>query len=285
MRDPQRSSGLVLVTGCPRSGTKYISCLLAELGLDVQHEAMGRDGSSSWCMAVDADETPWGPPRREHTFTTAFHQIRNPVAVIPSFSTLQEPSWRFVYAHTPCRPEDPPLVRAAKLWYHWNRHTERVTEWRYRVEQLPAVFDEFCRRIGVPADRQALKRVPANVNTRAFGGIGRVCKWVCSKLAIEPPAFVRNRCIDRSVYARSGAAAFSWDALRLLDRAVHDQVLGLAMEYGYTAQELGFPPKPAPAGNGGNRPRLPSSAAAAIAWTASASASVSAISATCGAAV
>jgi hypothetical protein len=244
--------------------------------LDVQHEATGRDGTSSWCMAVDADATPWGPPRRAHKFGVALHQVRNPVAVIPSFSTLQESSWQFIYQYTSCRPEDALLIRSAKLWYQWNRHAERVTEWRYRVEQLPAVFDEFCRRVGVPADRGALRRVPPNVNTRAFAGIGRVCKWLCSKLAVEPPAFVRNRCTDRSVYAKSSGTPFSWNALRLLDPVLHDQVLGLAMDYGYTARELGLPPRPARFRNGdGSRP-FSSGAAAAIALAARVSVGVTA---------
>jgi hypothetical protein len=238
MNNRRRPSGLVLVTGCPRSGTKYISCLLAELGLDVQHEAAGRDGTSSWCMAVDADSTPWGPPRKDFCFAVSLHQVRNPIAAIQSFSTMTEASWRFIYAHTPCQPEDAPLVRAAKLWYHWNCHAERVTEWRYQVEQLPAVFDEFCSRVGVKADRQALQHVATNVNTRAFAGFGRFCKWVCSKLAVEPPTVLRNHCVDRSVYARSSASAFSWEALRDVDRETHDRVVELALKYGYSPQDL-----------------------------------------------
>jgi hypothetical protein len=244
MQDRQRLPGLVLVTGCPRSGTKYISCVLAELGLDVQHEAIGRDGSSSWCMAVDAETTPWGPPRRAFSFDITLHQVRNPVAVIPSFSTLTPPSWHFIYDRTPCRPDDPPLARSAKLWYYWNLHAGRVAQWRYRVEQLPAVFDEFCHHIGVPADRRALGRVATNVNTRAFAGFGRVCKWVCSKLAVEPPAYLRNHCTNRSVYARSSDAAFSWDALRMQDRDTHDRVQDLAIKYGYSERELGLSPTP-----------------------------------------
>lgn len=276
MRDRSRSAAAVLVTGCPRSGTKYIAFLLRELGLDVRHEAMGRDGTASWCMAVDADATPWGPPRRAHAFAASLHQVRNPALVIPSLSTLQPASWQFVFAHTPCRPADPPLVRSAKLWYHWNRHAERTTQWRYRVEHLPAAFDEFCSRVGVAADRRALRRVQPNVNTRAFAGVGRAVGWLCGKLAVEPPAVVRNRCTDRSVYASSGAAAFGWDALRALDPPTHDRVLGLALEYGYTPADLGLVPAPIPVGDDRTYASQPSAATAAVAVAARTLAGVSA---------
>lgn len=235
---------LLLVTGCPRSGTKYIASLLHELGLDIRHEAMGRDGIASWCMATHASAAPYGPALADQPFDAIYHQVRNPLHVIPSMTTLSEQTWEFVYPLTSCRPEDPMLVRCAKLWHDWNLHAQRLASWRYRVEDLPIIFDSFCERVGVTPDRHALQHVAPNVNTRAFSGLARVCKAVCSKMNVEPPAILRNRFVDRSVYQRS--CTFTWATLRRLDPEVCDRTLALAREYGYYEVELQVDAMPVP---------------------------------------
>ena len=55
----------LLVTGCGRSGTLYITSYFQKLGLDVRHEnpippngVMGNDGMLSWYMAVDDPNPP-----------------------------------------------------------------------------------------------------------------------------------------------------------------------------------------------------------------------------------
>jgi hypothetical protein len=149
--------GGLLITGCPRSGTKYVSHLLTELGREIGHEKMGRHGIASWCMAVQAQKAPWGPAREHHhTFDVILHQVRNPKVVIPSMSTLKDQSWEFVYEHTPCDRTEPLVLRAAKAWYHWNLHAQSVAHWRYRVEQLEDAFPEFCEWACVRPDRAVL---------------------------------------------------------------------------------------------------------------------------------
>lgn len=229
----------LLVTGCPRSGTKYVSHLLTELGREIGHEKMGRHGISSWCMAVQAQKAPWGPAREEHhTFEVILHQVRNPAFVIPSMSTLKDQSWEFIYAHTPCDRMEPLLLRSAKLWYHWNLHAQSIAHWRYRIEQLEDVFSEFCGRAGVRPDRAVLKRVGVNINSRAFEGLPGMFKWVCDRIGREPPAFHRNRFVNRAVYQR--AHPFDWSVLRVLDRDVFEQVMSLANAYGYTSADLRY---------------------------------------------
>jgi len=232
---------LILITGCPRSGTKYIACLLEELGLDVRHEAMGRDGISSWCLAVPAAAVPWGPASAGRSFDIVLHQVRNPIDVIPSMSTLAEDSWRFAYDHTSARPDDPPLLRCARFWLDWNLHAEKISQWRYRIEELPDLFDSFCQRVGAPIDRAALRRVPPNVNTRAFAGVARLCKAACAKLNVEPPVFLRSHFADRAIYQRF--CTFSWETLRSQDQATCDRVIALAERYGYSQEQLGLVPR------------------------------------------
>lgn len=229
----------LLVTGCPRSGTKYISRVLQALGADVTHHTMGHDGLASWCMAVTAADAPWGPARDERQrFDLVFHQVRNPARVIPSMVTLHADSWAFVCRHVPCDPSEPLLLRCAKCWYYWNRQAERIAQWRYRIEALEEVFPTFCERVGVRADRAALERVGPRVNSRAFTGFPAICKRACDRLGVEPPARLRTHHVDPSVYRR--VTACSWDALRRLDPNVADQVWNLAHEYGYADDELTF---------------------------------------------
>ena len=39
---------MILVTGTGRSGTHYTAVVMQKLGLDIPHEAVGKDGASSW---------------------------------------------------------------------------------------------------------------------------------------------------------------------------------------------------------------------------------------------
>jgi hypothetical protein len=238
-QDRAAAIGGLLITGCPRSGTRYIARLLTRLGRDVGHEEMGRHGIASWCMAVVAEEAPWGPARQpQHTFETILHQVRNPVFVIPSLSTLNDRSWEFIHAYIPCDRSEPLLLRAAKLWYHWNLHAQSIAHWRYRLEQLEDVFPDFCERVHVPADCAVLKRVGTNINSRAFDGWLAMWQRVCFRFRREPPAFVRRRFINRAVYEH--ALSFDWSVLSALDRKVFDQVMSLATVYGYTPADLRY---------------------------------------------
>jgi hypothetical protein len=227
----------LLVTGCPRSGTKYISLVLRALGADVAHHTPGRRGVASWCMAVPATTAPWGPPRHEHQrFDVVLHQVRNPALVIPSMFTLTEESWAFVYQHIACDPTEPLAVRCARFWYHWNRRAEEIAHWRYRIEVLDSVFATFCEKAAVVPDPSVFARVGPSVNTRALVGWAAIGKRVCDRLGWEVPAFVRVRYVDRSVYQR--AARFDWHTLRRLDARLTHDVWRLALEYGYSEAEL-----------------------------------------------
>lgn len=86
-----KNEHFLLITGCGRSGTTYISAVLQEFGLDVRHECYGADGICSWPMTVVDDDLPWKwlPPGRnkDMKFTHILHQVRHPLKVIASFYT------------------------------------------------------------------------------------------------------------------------------------------------------------------------------------------------------
>src|SRR5690349_19921175 len=137
----------LLVTGCGRSGTKYTAELLKKLGLDVPHEHMGVDGIATWCMAVACDYSPWGGGSRDVRFGTVIHLVLQSTKVTPALTTITTTSWECIVIVIPCPVDEPILLRATKHRYYCNLEAEKVASWRYRLETLPNVFQEFCTRV------------------------------------------------------------------------------------------------------------------------------------------
>lgn len=158
----------VLIIGCGRSGTAYISFILQKCGLEVRQEGFGRDGCAAWHMAVDSDNMPWGT-QKGHSFRHVFHQVRDPLDVISSWyiNKMSERSWNYIYKNVPqIRPDEPFLAQCAKYWYYWNLAAEKKAEWRYRIEDIELVFDEMSQRLGVPLSNKVFTLVPKDANTR-----------------------------------------------------------------------------------------------------------------------
>lgn len=234
---PAGGGPFLLVTGCPRSGTKYVSHILRALDRDVPHERMGRDGIATWCMAVEAEVVPWGPPRLPgESYEVTLHQVRNPRLAIPSMTTLRYESWRFVSAHVILDHDAPPLMRAAQMWYHWNLQVAKLANWRYRLEELPGVLGTFCEWTRTVHDPRVLDEVGTNVNTRAYSRAGMWLARACERAGRLPPRFLRERFVDRSRYEQS--EPFSWSRLRAMDARVCNEVIDLAQAFGYTHDDL-----------------------------------------------
>jgi hypothetical protein len=221
----------LLITGCGRSGTKYITHLLRRLGLDVRHERMGEDGITSWGMAVDAGCVAWGVPFRNFAFDHVFHQVRDPREVIASATTFKPDSWSFIRAHTPISLDEPVLLRAAKYWYYWNLEAEKIAHWRYRIDTFHEVFDEFCSRLRLTPDRRVLEHVDPDVNTRRRGRAFHLYEELCERLRLEP-----SRAIKRWLSATSARAGYevpSWEMLRAMDAELTEKIQTKALQYGY----------------------------------------------------
>lgn len=159
---------LVLITGCARSATTYISKLLELNGLAVVHEGLAEHGCASWTMAVDAATTPWGPGSRGLEFEHIFHQVRHPLETIASvYTTEPEESWEFIYKHIPeISPKDSHLVRCVKYWIYWNLKAEALAEWTYRIEDIEKELPVMSKKLGVPLDPNSIKFVSKITNHR-----------------------------------------------------------------------------------------------------------------------
>lgn len=154
----------LLVIGCGRSGTTYISRVLQDSGLDAPHEWMGRDGLVCWYMAENWASYGEKAPSN-WTFKHTFHQVRDPLDTITSlYWSFTEESWDFIEMNLPqIAHNDPLLVKAAKYWYYWNWKCQLMAEWTYKVEDLDQNWDEFCFRLGRKLERDTA--VPKNTNT------------------------------------------------------------------------------------------------------------------------
>ena len=218
----------LLITGCGRSGTKYVSFILQKMGIDAPHERLGRDGIVSWTMAPPSEVRPFGPPTSQVTFDHTFHQVREPLETISSCATFNDESWDFICAHIDCPREAPILVRSALYWLLWNEKAEDIAEWRYRVEDIDgAVFAELCRRIGV-SSAQLNRSIPTNFNTRKQGRLLHLAEEIFRRAGTVVPSTLQ-RLLSRT----PTQAPLSWDALERADRTLCADVKRKAVFYGY----------------------------------------------------
>jgi len=158
-----------LITGCGRSGTKYITKVLELSGLDVKHEGFGKDGSVSWPLAVNADEYPEYHEEvfKLPKFDVVLHQTRHPLKTIKSFMVVASPSsWNFVYNHTPITEDMSLLDRAVRYWYYWNLQAESIADMTYRIENLKGRWEEFCGMLKIKLPYRKLREIPKNTNTK-----------------------------------------------------------------------------------------------------------------------
>lgn len=172
-RNPKRRP-LLAITGCGRSGTTYTSRRLSELGLEVGHERLRRNGISSWCLAPLTNDRCWGPTGIEiaRLGMPLVHQVRNPLQVIASFSTAGGKSWDFIARHIELPTSGSLLLRSMHYWLRWNRLAEERSLITYRVEQFEAVLPEILRLSNAhDVEISTHSSVPTDTNSRRHSNI------------------------------------------------------------------------------------------------------------------
>lgn len=220
-----------LITGCPRSGTRYIAKLLEVNGLRVSHERFrnktrwrGADeGIVSWVMAVNSTSTPWGPPSAHFNFRKILHQVRHPLDSIESI-IRNEPSrsWNFICQHLNDIPNCAwssniihnftAVGRAARFWVQWNLRAEDKALFTYQMEKV-ADFDSAVTKniesvLGITLDKSKGK---------AFTGSDM---GVSTTNKIHMPWLHLHRCVPNDVYA---------DVVCLAERYGYDTVVARAV--------------------------------------------------------
>lgn len=222
-----------LVTGCGRSGTKHTARLLRLHGVDIGHEEVRRDGIASWCMAVNAKETPWGPGSEDFHFDYTFHQVRHPLDVMASVASFRPSSWSFIARYLPLRDDDSAAVRAGRYWLGWNLEAEKLTDRRYRVEDVGEMKDVLFSGLGIEPDLKVIDRLGTETNTRSRGRLFHFYQETAMRWNIVPYKRLT------SVFSAAQPSAPShrdavWADLMAQDPGLGHAISEKAGEYGYS---------------------------------------------------
>lgn len=201
IKGPMRA--FLLVIGCGRSGTTYMSQVLTASGLDINHERMGQDGTVSWLTTpAEAEWAPWGPLSKDYEFEHILHQVRDPVKVIQSvYNVPPRATWEWISIFIPeIKPEDSKLTKSAKYWYYWNLIAEARAEFSYRIEDFNADCQVVGDKIGRVFDKGVVKSISKKTKTQRWFGHRKI----------------------------------TWQILKdELDEGLYGQVRDLALHYGY----------------------------------------------------
>ena len=179
-----KQHGKIGIAACARSATVYMTEVLRRLGYNVGHEMHGDDGSVGYHLAV---VRPDG----------CFHQVRDPLKQISSM--VAHKSWGFCQQATEITGFG--LYSCMRYWLKWNKMCEEFCVWRYRIEQLPEIWDEFLERLG--HEKCEMPDIPTNTNSH------------------------KEKYID-----------YTWDDLFNEDRQLAQDIYNKAVEYGYSVPDM-----------------------------------------------
>jgi hypothetical protein len=165
---------MMLITGHPRSGTKYMSWFLSVHGLNMPHEGNTAMNCSIYEQNLD------GVVSYEHIkdhdkYDVIIHQVREPLKTISSSLTNQYETWLNICSiikNSPYGWEDLRnkyfASRESSWMWSWlslNEYIEKYAEWRFKIEELEDNYKELCNRLGIkPLD--VFPPIPTNHNTR-----------------------------------------------------------------------------------------------------------------------
>jgi hypothetical protein len=174
MPEPENRHPL-LVTGLGGSGSHFVANQLQEMGFQVKHEGIGRDGAVSWFYSVNdyllGLQYPFGKlTDSQRTFLSprfdnVIHVIRNPLDQISSFTAHTNKSYDFVvcnmkvsqkadivrefeqarlFQHNCFRGGKCHLHFAVLAWIHWNAMVAEIADKSYHIEQVGHLMEDLC---------------------------------------------------------------------------------------------------------------------------------------------
>lgn len=186
----------ILVTGCPRSGTRFASRMFREVfGMMVGHETELGHGTSDW-RYVD-------PRYKKDHFKIIFHQVRYPLDVIGSLHTITPQSMRLMEKNiVPLKGTDPLLLKCMKYYYHWVTEAERMADYSYQVENVEdkEIINKIADLVEVKPDMSAFSRLSKFENSRR----------------------------DHPKYKE-----IIWDDLEEVDKKLYNSILEISQKYNY----------------------------------------------------
>ena len=236
-----KSRRLVLVTGCARSGTLFMSKVLQSLGLKVGHEYVDDHGTASHFFAakckldypVISSKHPKGrcihvnEQREDFVFDHVFHQIRNPLKTI---SSLRWTGVRADHMRAATQLDVKKAVsahRALVYWVEWNLLAEAQATRQYRIEDIDKVFPELASSLGLGA--VPLPDIPKDTHTE------RRWEQPYSVISTDPKTGEKSPFVPTSVRKRVVEATpeLTWADLEKIDPEYTKRAKQLAEKYGY----------------------------------------------------
>jgi hypothetical protein len=174
-----------VITGCPRSGTRYMATLLAALGVRLGHEKVFgiREGLGmrdvrwkKWEGDVSWLAVPFLPLED----TVVLQQVRHPLEFVRSvvgFGFLSDERAdlafpKVVRRHAPEVYEpDTEIERGATMWRLWNARAEPHVALTYRLEDFGLdLLMRICRLVELDVSEEqaarTLAEVPTTINQR-----------------------------------------------------------------------------------------------------------------------
>jgi hypothetical protein len=194
---------LLLITGCPRSGTRAIAAAFTNVRFWIGHERGGSCGISSSFFAVFDWHYPGAhrAPLERYRFDQVWHQTRYPLNAISSMADKMPDSWwHWQEKHSGVSGDLEPVgLRCALFWIRWNRLVEEnhLVAWQYRIEDARRLWPEMCKRLGLPE---------------------------CDYTPDDDHGHNKKK-DDRH--------QFSWDEMKSIDVDMYDDLRQLAEKYGY----------------------------------------------------
>lgn len=148
----------ILITGCPRGATKYMYVLLRTLGHSVLFEKKGTVFTVSWKHIKSGTfENPCAENNIDNSFDKIIHQVRHPLPTIASMTTLWVMSMNYIGQFVALPDEiinrNNTVKNCMVAWAGWNKIIEQKANWRYRIEELPEVYEEWCKQLEIPVTR------------------------------------------------------------------------------------------------------------------------------------
>lgn len=214
---------MIVFTGCGRSGTTYIATLMTQAGIEIGHESIGKQGIAAWQIVGVPDESlPMGLNIRKRKLkgdkieflpiqeilkqaTVIFHQVRDPIKVIPSFYTITKPFWSRVVRHMPIDLQASTLEKAITYWYYNNLKAEEISDYRYKIEDIDTELNQISLRIKQPIDKRVLEVVSRKKNTRQ---------------------------------SKDGYKDVTWKDVQQTIPQLYDDIVDLAVKYGYESEDM-----------------------------------------------
>ena len=165
----------VLVTGCGRSGTQYMTKALRTMGLRVGHERFREDGIVSWYLAEDSRVKLFKDIIGKNPICY-IHLVRHPLKVINSmYKIILNPNRTGLNIFTQKYPEQcqglkHPAAIVTKWWIFWNdlvsKNYPRASLIKIEDLQKPAYINLIANAIDSQKNRQELIPKILNLDTK-----------------------------------------------------------------------------------------------------------------------